>query len=96
MRIEKPGKLYQQVDDLEAAQGIRFLCPACFEANGGPVGTHVVLCWFRDKGVPTEEVPKPGRWAVSGTCFDDLSLSPSVLITSGCRWHGFVRNGAIQ
>ena len=93
MRIKVPGQLYDRVDDLSQAQGIRFLCPLCFAANNGPVGTHSVLCWFRGRGVPDTEEPLPGRWEVSGTGLSDLTLSPSVLITTGCRWHGWVRNG---
>ena len=32
----------------------------------------------------------PSRWAVSGTCLDDLTTDPSV--DCGC-WHGWIRNG---
>lgn len=42
------------VDRLEEAQGVRFLCPKCFAANGGKVGTHRVVCWSRSRGVPDE------------------------------------------
>ncbi len=31
---------------LQEAQG------GCWAKNGGPVGTHVVLAWFRGRGVP--------------------------------------------
>lgn len=93
-RIKATG-IFQQVDTFEQAQGVRFLCPACFVANGGPVGTHSILCWFRGRGVPDTETPGPARWAASGTGLEDLTLSPSILLTSGCRWHGFVRKGAI-
>lgn len=80
---------------LEDAQGIWFLCPACFVKNGGPVGTHMVLVAFRDRGVPDHlgshsKEGAPSRWAVSGTDFQNLTLSPSV--DCGC-WHGFVTNG---
>jgi len=62
-------------------------------------GAHYVICWFRGK-VPDDLDPKPGRWTPSGTNLDDLTFVPgeppvsvSVLLTSGCRWHGFVRDG---
>lgn len=84
------------------AHGIAFLCPACYQANGGPVGTHMVICWFRGRGVPDDATPGPGRWTPSGTGIDDLTFVPgdppmpvSVDLSraSGCRWHGHVRNG---
>jgi hypothetical protein len=86
------------VDTLPEAHGIVFLCPKCFAANGGPVGTHSVICWFEDK-VPDDAEPKPGRWNPVGTGIDDLTFAPgkksnSVLLTGGCNWHGFVTNGA--
>lgn len=87
------------VDALAAADGIWFLCPKCFAANGGPVGTHGVVCWFEGK-VPDDEAPGPGRWNPAGSGYDDLSFVPgkksnSVLLTGGCAWHGFVTNGEV-
>ena len=79
---------------LTQAQGVMFLCPVCFVKNGGPVGTESVLCYFRDRGVPDDAVPGPGRWNVTGTGFDNLTLSPSVNVDKG-HWHGFIRNGEI-
>ena len=89
------------VDKIEQAQGIEFLCPKCFEANGGNVGTHAVICWSSSRGVPDSASPKPGRWRLVGTGYGDLTLdcepgkSRSVLLTSGCAWHGFVTNGEV-
>lgn len=82
-------------DNLQDAQGIMFLCPKCFDANGGPVGTHAVICWFKGRGVPDTEPPKPGRWEVSGIGFGNLTLKPSVHLSGegGCQWHGFITNG---
>lgn len=82
----------------ETAQGVMFLCPVCFLKNGGPIGTHAVLTYFRDRGVPDDARPGPGRWVVSGTGFHDLTLSPSVDISSPDRpdeWHGSVTNGRV-
>jgi hypothetical protein len=95
-RITSPGH-YQDVERLEDAHGVMFLCPKCYAANGGAEGTHCVFVWFRDRGVPAEETPGPGRWAVAGTGIDDLTLSPSINLENlghvGCGWHGFVING---
>jgi len=31
---------WEILESLEGAEGVSFLCPVCFTANGGPVGTH--------------------------------------------------------
>lgn len=91
----RDGKEFlEKVDSIAEADGVIFLCPKCFVENKGPVGTHSVLCW--SPKVPPTLNPKPGRWNLVGTGLHDLSLvagSSSVLLTAGCRWHGFVRNG---
>lgn len=96
MRIEEPGRLHRYVDGVAEAQGVMFLCPACFASNNGKVGTHMVLCWFQERGVPDTEKPGPGRWAISGANFLDLTLSPSIQLIGGCNWHGFVEGGQIR
>lgn len=82
---------------LSEADGVQFLCPKCFAANGGKVGTHSVICWFAGR-VDGELDPKPGRWNPSGTGLDDLTFVPpgavSVQLIGGCNWHGFVSNGS--
>lgn len=84
------------VDTLAEAHGVMFLCPKCYQANSGEVGTHSVICWFVGK-VPDDADPKPGRWHPGGSGLDDLTFTgpgaASVLLTSGCGWHGFVRQG---
>jgi hypothetical protein len=84
------------VADLEQADGVMLLCPKCWQASGGPVGTHRVLCW-RPR-VPADISPKPGRWEFHGTGLGDLTLvagSSSILLTAGCQAHFFIRDGAI-
>lgn len=83
---------FHDVAALADAQGIMFLCPHCFRANAGPVGTHSILVWFAGRGAPEIYTPAP-RWAFSGTGMDDLTLQPSISV-SGC-WHGFVTNGEV-
>ena len=95
VKILISGQLYHDVDTLEEAQGIRFLCPKCFAANG-EVGTHCVQVWVEGRGAGAKEEPFPGRWKVSGTSVKDLTLSPSVQLTSGCGWHGHVINGEVR
>lgn len=97
---DEGGKLQryiQEVETLDEAHGLMFLCPKCYAANDGPVGTESVICWFEDR-VPDDVAPKPGRWKPEGTGIDDLSFVPgkrsnSVLLIGGCAWHGYVTNG---
>lgn len=88
--------------DIETAQGFMFLCPLCFERNGGPAGTHSVIVWSRSRGVPDSQVPGPGRWTWQGTGFEDLTVhgdppgnARSIDLSggAGCGWHGFITNG---
>jgi hypothetical protein len=85
-----------RVDSILDADGVFFLCPVCFKANGGNIGTHACICW-RPR-VPLNIDPKPGRWEFEGTRLNDLTLvagSSSILLTSGCKAHFFIRNGEI-
>jgi hypothetical protein len=89
----------QWVEALAQADGVWFLCPKCFAAHDGRIGTHAVLCWFTGK-VADDVHPGPGRWTPSGTGLDDLTFIPgeppraiSVALTGGCGWHGFVSHG---
>lgn len=78
------------------ADGVVFLCPKCFRVNQGPIGTHSIICWRPH--VSQEIPPNPGRWEFQGTGLDDLTLvagSSSILLTGGCAWHGFIRNGEV-
>ena len=81
---------------IHEADGVIFLCPKCLEQNGGPVGTHSILCWFTGK-VPDDLSPGPGRWNPSGSGIDDLTFvepgKVSVQLLSGCSWHGHITNG---
>lgn len=96
--------LWHHVKTIELAQGVMFLCPVCFVTNHGPVGTHRVVCWSRSRGVPDEADPKPGRWTLVGSSYEDLTLNGdppgnprSVLLNGpGCGWHGFITNGEVS
>lgn len=89
---------FRKVETLAEADGVQFLCPKCFDANGGAVGTHSVICW--SPSVSQDTSPTPGRWELHGTSLEDLTLvagSSSVLLTGdGCQAHFFVRNGQIE
>ena len=78
------------------AQGIAFLCPACFRRYGNGGGTHTVMIWFEGRAVEKDREPTT-RWSVNGTGFSDLSLRPSIDLSSmaDCCWHGFVSAGVI-
>lgn len=93
-------EFFIDVETIAEAQGVEFLCPKCFSTNNGPIGTHMVVCWSRSRGVPDDVEPRPGRWALSGTGIADLTLNAdppgtarSIQLTSGCGWHGFINSG---
>jgi hypothetical protein len=99
VRLTENG--YRHVDTIAEAQGILFLCPQCFTKNGGPVGTHAVLCWSRSRGVPDGVTPGPGRWMLAGTSFEDLTLDgdppgqPRSVDLGAGEWHGHITNGEV-
>jgi hypothetical protein len=84
------AEVYKHVDTLDEAQGIIFDCPICRVAE-----SHSICVWFKDRGVPESAVPAP-RWAMSGTSTADLTLAPSINITHGCKWHGFIIAGVVS
>jgi hypothetical protein len=95
--------IWRTVLTLAEAQGLSFLCPLCWRANGNTsVGTHSICCWSSSRGVPDDATPGPGRWRMTGTGFDDLTLSEevgksrSILLTTGCGWHGFITAGEVH
>src|SRR5882762_3612372 len=85
------------VDQIDEADGISFLCPVCFVANSGSVGTHSIMCW--QPRVPQTVYPVPGRWNFSGTGYGDLTLtagSSSIKLDGpGCGAHFSIKNGEI-
>lgn len=98
--FEDDHQVSRPVKTLAEAQGVRFLCPKCFAANGGAVGTHAVGCWSRSRGAPDHASPGPGRWTLDGTGVEDLTLNGdppgaarSVQLNGGCAWHGHITNG---
>lgn len=89
---------FLMTDEIAGADGLEFLCPVCFKANNGPVGTHAIICWTPK--VPQSTSPTPGRWNIQGSGYHDLSLvagSSSVLLNGApCKAHFFVRSGQIE
>lgn len=97
--IESPLS-FRLTDNLSEAHGVMFLCPVCFQKNGGNVGTHSVLCWFNGRGVPVDRTPLPGRWNPAGTGLDDLTFvgpgAMSVQLNGGCGAHFMVEQGRVR
>ncbi|MGH3430892.1 MAG: hypothetical protein ACRDQZ_25540 [Mycobacteriales bacterium] len=85
-------------DSVAGADGIIFLCPKCFVANRGSIGTHSVICWRPH--VPQSQLPGPGRWEFKGTNAANVTLfagSSSIYLKGpGCGAHFFVENGEVR
>ena len=90
---------FHRVETLAEADGVFFLCPACFVTNHGPIGTHSVIVPFTNApagaySIRTADGREP-RWSVSGNSLDDLQCSPSVQLLGGCNWHGWVGSSGV-
>lgn len=92
IRFEGLDSFWRDVE-FSVADGISFLCPLCYVANNGIVGTHSIIVLFTRCNPAI--MPTWHRWDMNGSKFDDLTISPSIRITVGCNWHGFIRNGEI-
>jgi len=69
------------------AQGIRFKCPCA--------GRHWQVLSFDGRGLEDHQGSQvrkggPSRWVATGTCIDDLTLTPSIDTTC---WSGHVAAG---
>jgi hypothetical protein len=77
---------------LAGAEAVSMLCPKCFVANGGEVGTHRITIYL----TPVS----PRGWNPKGTTIDDLTLVPpgnvSVGVVGGCEAHFLVVDGAVR
>ncbi len=98
------GEILRHVDSFTEAQGVQFLCPVCFVRHNGPVGTHYIEVSFAGKGVQDHQGShnregQPSRWNASGTYYNDLTCTPSVVIDPAepacAGWHGFITNGEV-
>ena len=95
---------WERLPSVDGAQGLIFLCPTCYQANGGNVGTHAIVCWLSEgrnaQAVPAHWNPGPGRWLIVGDTFETLTLNAhgarSVLLRGGCNAHFHITNGEIQ
>jgi len=68
-------------------QGVVFLCPKCKD--------HYLGVWFVNP-VDGKEPWAGGsghRWTRAGDTFETLTLTPSIQIVLGCKWHGFITKG---
>jgi hypothetical protein len=80
----------ERTDNVAVADGIRFLCPRCYEKNGGAAGTHQIRVPFAGRGLGQM------GWHVAGTSFSDLTLTPSIALPGErCGFHGFITNGEV-
>lgn len=97
-KLRPDGVRYVPARSLAKAQGMRFLCPLCWVANKGRIGTHSVLVGFARRAPPglfsCDSGGKDSRWIVTGTSIEDLTLRPSIWLKGeGCGWHGYVTKG---
>lgn len=102
---ERDQQYHVPVETFADMQGFLFLCLKCWRDNSGPIGTHLVQVTAYDRGVLDSQGahngPNPTRWAISGTGFEDLTVSarpgslPSIQLIGGCNWHGMITGGEV-
>jgi len=90
--VTGPREYHIVVDHMAEAQGVSFLCPLCRD--------HHILCWFKERGVPDDAVPGPGRWIARGTDANNITFdndgNRSVLLTPpSCGAHFHVTDGEV-
>ena len=87
---------FRHVDTVAEADGIRFLCPKCFQENNGPIGTHSIVIFF-SKCPKAQQLMGHSGWNAAGRDLSDLTFTgpgaASVLLKTGCKYHGFIKNG---
>jgi len=93
-KVEQVGEFLTLVESFEEAQCIVFLCPKCFQTNGGRGGTHSCQMPFANRGV--DPARHPNQWEARGSGFLDLTCTPSYLIKEGCGWHGYITDGYVS
>lgn len=72
--------------------GIRFGCPCSQEVDPHP-DCYIPFENPLDGGPPLPD-DRP-RWHREGETFEALTLTPSILISGCCKWHGFITNGDV-
>ena len=78
---------YSKCDTLQEASGLCMVCPKCQR--------HRLILWKEGVGQGVHQ--KPGRWRMTGTDENNITLDPSIRFTGkSCQAHFFIRNGMIE
>lgn len=91
--------VFDTADSIGEADGIMFMCPACFIKNQGPEGTHSIICWTAS--VPQTTKPSGARWSLVGNSLEDISLiagDSAIRIKNpdgSEHWNGMVIDGDV-
>lgn len=81
--LKKPGDFIFTYNKEDQIVGMVEMCPCGCGATGG----------IRfDTGEPNQPHPK---WSWNGSK-EKPTLTPSILRTGGCRWHGFLTDGVFR
>jgi len=76
--------------------GLSFDCPHC-RVQRLAVPFHASFVEYLADGMTAARGWDVGHiWDMTGTGFDDLTLSPSVDASSAGHWHGFITAGEIH
>ena len=98
---EHDALYYVPVKALAEADGIWFTNPTWALKNPGQDGCEFgasIQINFKDRQKMPAEYGSYAYWAVSGSGYEDLTITPSILCRTGIGnidWHGFITRGEI-
>ena len=75
--------------------GLTFDCPHCRQVRLGVSFHHRGREAIEDQYIHAHSPSTGHIWAMDGSGFDDLTLSPSVDASQTDHWHGFITNGEV-
>ena len=82
--LVQPGDYAFFVDSAGAVAGMNFMCPC-------GCGDKSALCF----STYPKDKPADARWIWNGSR-EAPTLTPSILRTMGCKWHGFLTDGIFK
>lgn len=84
--------------DHESRLGLTFECPHCRTQRIGVAFHRQGHEAIDDAAIIASNPEMSGRpiWTMTGTGFEDLTLTPSIDASAAGHWHGFVTAGEIR
>lgn len=95
MRLTELEPRWYVLEQGGARVGLTFLCPHCRSERLGVAFHHRGHEAIDDQYIRAHSPSTKNIWELTGSGFDDLTLSPSVDAGASGHWHGHITAGAI-